>query len=102
MDTIIRPLKKEEYPLLEDFLYEAIFQPDETTPEFVISLYKEYRGHGIGTKLMISMLNHLKLLGYKKASLAVQKTNNAFKMYLKVGFEIISESEEEYKMICKL
>lgn len=157
MDTIIRELKKEEYPLLEDFLYEAIFQPDEnnlvprtilqkpelqvyikdfghriddyclcaevngtvvgavwvrningygsideTTPEFAISLYKEYRGQGIGTALMSSMLKHLKSFGYKKASLAVQKTNYALKMYLSVGFEIIDESEEEYKMICKL
>jgi ribosomal protein S18 acetylase RimI-like enzyme len=28
MDMIIRPLTKDEYPLLEEFLYEAIYQPD--------------------------------------------------------------------------
>lgn len=29
MDYIIREMTKEEYPLLKDFLYEAIFQQDE-------------------------------------------------------------------------
>lgn len=30
MDYIIREMKPSEYPLLDDFLYEAIFQRDET------------------------------------------------------------------------
>ena len=28
MDYIIREIKEEEYPILSDFLYEAIFIPD--------------------------------------------------------------------------
>ncbi len=32
MNYIIRPMKLEEYPLLEDFLYEAIFIPEGTEP----------------------------------------------------------------------
>ena len=150
----IRELRQEERYLLEDFLYEAIFQPDETklapksiinrpelqvyikdfgkekddyclcaevdqkvvgavwvrnikgygnvddvTIEFAISLYKTYRGHGIGTAMMQEMLSHLKQMGYRKASLAVQKANYALKMYLKVGFQIVDEKEEEYIMI---
>lgn len=154
MNYIIRELKEEEYPLLEDFLYEAIFQPDEAnlvpksilqkpelrvyiddfgkqkddfcfcaevdqrviglvwvrnikgygsidevTPEFAISLYKEYRGYGIGTELMKKMLDYLKQAGYCKASLAVQKVNYALKVYQKVGFQIVDENEDEYIMI---
>ena len=38
-------------------------------------------------------------MGYKKASLAVQKENYALKMYLKVGFKIFDENEEEFIMI---
>lgn len=75
---------------------------DDDTPSFAISLYEEYRGYGIGTKLMYEMLNLLKNKGYKKASLAVQKANYALKMYQKVGFEIIDENEEEYIMVCNL
>jgi ribosomal protein S18 acetylase RimI-like enzyme len=154
MKYIIRELREDEYDLLEDFLYEAIFQPDESnlapksiiqkpelqvyivdfgkkrddfclcaevdkkvigmvwvrsirgygsvdevTPEFAISLYKEYRGHGIGTEMMQKMLDYLKKSGYSKTSLAVQKANYAFRMYQNVGFQIVDENEEEYIMI---
>ncbi len=75
---------------------------DDETPSFAISLYKEYRGFGIGTALMRAMLLRLKEYGYRQASLAVQKANYAVKMYQKVGFEIIGENAEEYIMVCKL
>ena len=32
MDYTVRPLRKSEYPLLEDFLYEAIFIPEGADP----------------------------------------------------------------------
>ena len=75
---------------------------DNNTPSFVISLYKDYRGFGIGTDLMKKMLHILKGRGYKQASLAVQKTNYAVRMYQKTGFEIVGENEEEYIMLCRL
>lgn len=154
MNYVIREMHPYEYPLLDDFLYEAIFQPDETnlaprsiierpelqiyirnfgnekddycfcaevdkkivgavwvrnihgygsvdafTPELSISLYKNYRGFGIGTALMRKMLDYLKQQGYQRASLAVQKDNYAVKMYQKVGFRIVDENEQEYIMI---
>lgn len=157
MDYTIRQIDESEYPLLNDFLYEAIFIPDgvtpppksiinspelqvyvkgfgeqphdtalvaeaegkvvgavwvrvmndyghidDDTPSFAISLYKEYRGFGIGTALMSAMLDVLKENGYKRASLAVQKENYALKLYLKAGFEIIGENEEEYIMMIRL
>jgi len=152
---VIRELRKDEYKLLEDFLYEAIFIPegvnkpprdiinnddlqvyikdfgkkddyclvyednnkivgtcwvrimndyghiDDNTPSLAISLYEDYRGKGIGTKLMQEMINHLKGK-YDKISLSVQKDNYATKMYKKVGFEILKEKDEEYLMICNL
>ena len=157
MDYTIRPMRADEYPLLEDFLYEAIFIPegieppprdilklpelqlyikdfgsgkadhclvaetagkvvgavwvrimndyghvDDETPSFAISLYKDYRGNGIGTAMMKEMLALLKREGYRQASLAVQKANYAVRMYKKTGFEIVGENDEEYIMICKL
>jgi len=71
-------------------------------PSFAISLYKEYRNFGIGTRLMTTMLVELRQRGYEKASLAVQKTNYAVRMYKKVGFETVDENEEEYIMVCNL
>lgn len=72
---------------------------DENTPEFAISLYREYRNQGIGTALMKYMLYHLKARGYKQTSLAVQKENYAVNMYKNLGFKIVKELEEEYLMI---
>lgn len=157
MNYSIRKIKDDEYGLLDDFLYEAIFIPEgvqepprtiinlpelqvyirdfgkkdddicfvaeidekvvgavwvrvmndyghieDGVPSFAISLYKEYRGCGIGTALMKKMLQELQQRGYEKASLAVQKANYAVKMYQNVGFEIIDENEEEYIMRCLL
>ena len=75
---------------------------DDKTPSFAISLYREYRGRGIGTKLMQEMLNLLKEKGYKRASLAVQKANYAVRMYKKVGFKTVDGNEEECIMVCSL
>ena len=52
--------------------------------------------------MMQLMLGLLKEQGYKKASLAVQKSNYAVRMYEKVGFKIIDENDEEYIMVCEL
>ncbi len=153
MDYTIRKIQKQEYPLLDNFLYEAIFVPegvkpppktiitspelqvyvdhfgeskddwglvaevdskivgavwvrimndyghiDDETPSLAISLYKEYRGFGIGTAMMKEILALLKSHGYSRVSLSVQKANYATKMYQKVGFEIVRENEEEYVM----
>lgn len=121
MNYKIRTIRNNEYELLNDFLYEAIFIPagvqappksiinapelqvyikdfgkfqddhclvaevdgnvigavwvrvmddyghiEEGVPSFAISLYKEYRGQGIGTELMNKMLALLRDQGYKK------------------------------------
>ena len=75
---------------------------DDETPSFAISLFKEYRGQGIGTRLMEMMLDLLKKKGYKCASLAVQKANYAVRMYEKVGFKTVGEDDEEFIMVCEL
>lgn len=157
MEYTIRKMTVPEYPLLSDFLYEAIFIPDgikppprniiaspelqiyverfgalkddfalvteiegkvvgavwvrtmndyghidDKTPSLAISLYKEYRGQGIGTDMMKEMLSLLKTHGYKRVSLSVQKANYAAEMYRKIGFEIVRENKEEWIMTYNL
>lgn len=156
MEYQIREIRQEEYAILDEFLYEAIFIPegveappksiikqpesqvyvsdfgkkddhclvaevngkiigavwtrimndyghvDDTTPSFAISLYQDFRGRGIGTALMEEMLALLRKRGYKKASLSVQKENYAYRLYLKVGFVVVEETDEEYIMVCNL
>ena len=74
---------------------------DDDTPSFAISLYKEYRGQGTGTRLMLKMLGLLRTKGYKRASLAVQKANYAVKMYEKTGFVTVDQNQEEFIMVCE-
>ncbi|MDE6665441.1 MAG: GNAT family N-acetyltransferase [Ruminococcus sp.] len=153
---IIRKIKSDEYRILDDFLYEAIFIPegiepppksiieqpelqvyvenfgkkddyclvaeidnkiigavwvrimddyghiDNNTPSLAISLYKEFRGQGTGMALLENILSLLKSENYEKVSLSVQKENYAYRMYLKAGFEVVDENDEEYIMVCNL
>jgi ribosomal protein S18 acetylase RimI-like enzyme len=75
---------------------------DEETPEFAISLFKEYRNQGIGSQLMSTMIEYLRENGYKQTTLNVKKENYAVKLYKKMGFEVIAEDEEDYLMLLKL
>ena len=155
--TIIRKMEENEYSLLEDFLYLAIFIPegeskpskdiiydddlyvyisgfgkeaddfcmvaadndkvigacwcrimddyghiDNNTPSIAMSVLEEYRNQGIGTRLLNEFLNELRNKGYKRVSLSVQKANYALNMYIKCGFKIYMDNNEEYILVCNL
>ena len=153
MKYLIREMRFDEFSLLTDILYEAIFVPegvkppprsilslpslrlyvdgfgqskhdvalvaevngkiagaiwarimddyghiDNHTPSLAIALFQEYRGKGIGSMLLNTMLKVLHHKGYQYVSLAVQKKNAAVRMYHRTGFVIVDENEEEYIM----
>ena len=75
---------------------------DDKTPSLAISLYKKYRGQGIGRSLIKEMLSLLQAHGYKHVSLSVQKANYAAKLYQKIGFRIIKEIGDEWIMTYNL
>ena len=161
MDYTVRRMERDEWPLLEDFLYEAIYVPegfegevprsviqddpkcraafegfgalpddravvavvndeivgacwvrttdeyghiDDETPSLSISLYKPYRGRGVGGSMMGVLLGELRGAGYARASLSVQKENPALRLYERMGFRIIGDGcdETEWLMICRL
>lgn len=68
----------------------------------ILSVYRKYRGSGIGTLLLKQLLQVERLAGYSKISLSVQKGNYAVKMYEKEGFTVVDENNEEYIMIVNL
>ena len=75
---------------------------DDDTPSLAISVLNDYRGQGVGTRLLQELLESLRLKGYKRASLAVQKANYAVRMYRRAGFIKIDENNEELIMVCGL
>jgi ribosomal protein S18 acetylase RimI-like enzyme/general stress protein 26 len=157
----IRPIEAAELPLLEDFLYLAVFVPegaempprdvifnppvyvyiedygkkddfclvaeengkiigaawsrilpqdgkrgygniDPHTPELAISVLPDYRGKGVGTALLTALFDTLAEHHYSRLSLSVQKENPAFRLYRRVGFEIVRDNGEDYIMVKKL
>lgn len=72
---------------------------DDHTPSLAISLLPEYRGRGIGTELLDSLLELLQKKGYLRASLSVQKENPALHLYQRIGFQIVEEKKTEYLML---
>ena len=72
---------------------------DDDIPSLAISLLPSYRSKGIGTKLLIALLNDVKKHGFKGVSLSVQRENYARGLYEKLGFVSIEENDEELKMI---
>lgn len=75
---------------------------DERTPSLAVALRKEFRSRGIGTRLLTMLLERLADKGYRQASLSVQKANPAFRLYQRLGFATVKESEEERVMVRKL
>ena len=63
---------------------------------------EEYRGQGIGTELLRAMMDALEREGVRQVSLSVQKGNPAVRLYRRVGFRIVRETEEEYIMVDRL
>ena len=161
MDYEIRHVREDELPLLEDFLYQAIYVPedfagevprsvvyddpkcwaafegfgtlpddravvavvngkavgacwarttdeyghiDDGTPSLSISLYKPYRGHGIGGAMMSVLIDELRGAGYPRCSLSVQKDNPALRLYKRMGFRIVGEGvdDSEWLMVADL
>ena len=53
-------------------------------------------------KKMNTLFTRLKEMGFERVSLSVQKANYAVRMYRKLGFETVSETDEEFIMVCNL
>jgi ribosomal protein S18 acetylase RimI-like enzyme len=74
---------------------------DGHTPELAISVFPEYRGGGIGTKLLSALHDDIAGRGDQRISLSVQKTNPAVRLYERLGYATIGEGEnaEDYIMV---
>jgi ribosomal protein S18 acetylase RimI-like enzyme len=64
---------------------------NDETPELAISILPEFRGYGIGTKLLKKLFVVLRGNGYERTSLSVQKDNPAVRLYKRLGYRITEE-----------
>ncbi|MEX1308765.1 MAG: GNAT family N-acetyltransferase [Eubacteriales bacterium] len=75
---------------------------DANTPELLISVLPDYRGQGIGSRLVKALHAELAGCGYARISLSVQKTNPAVTLYTRMGYNVIEEQDDDYIMIKQL
>lgn len=75
---------------------------DAETPELAMSLYSEWRGMGIGSRLLGAMLRLAEGEGWERVSLSVQLDNFAHGMYQKAGFETVEVRGGEVVMVKRI
>jgi len=79
-------------------LYEKVNLPlgiiDTTISALSIAIHEDYRKIGIGTELMVKLINSVKEKKFKGISLSVDRRNYAVKLYKKCGFKLYQESKE--------
>lgn len=85
MDVNIREIKRSEYKLLDDFLYEAIFIPEgaEAPPREIIDT----------PELQV----YVQDFGTREGDLCLVAEVDG-----NVGYGIVDENDEEYIMVCEL
>ena len=75
---------------------------DESTPELAIAVVPSKRGHGIGEKLLTSLMDQAREAGYESLSLSVEPENPSRKLYERHGFEVVDRGEDAWTMSAEL
>ena len=61
---------------------------NDSTPELSIAVLPKYRGQGVGTELLTKLFSQVRNQ-YSAVSLSVSLNNPAFRLYRRLGFEVI-------------
>lgn len=72
-----------------------------STPELSIALLPGYRGQGLGELLITSLLEEASRT-FAAVSLSVSPENPAARLYRRLGFEVVSQSDSSLTMLKKL
>jgi ribosomal protein S18 acetylase RimI-like enzyme len=75
---------------------------NDETPELGMAVRSEYRGRGIGTELLKTLLEQAKMKGIYKLSLSVDPNNPAMNLYKRFGFKEIGKEGTSITMIVNL
>ena len=71
---------------------------DDTIPELTVALLPEYRGQGIGRKLIHHLLEKAQSC-YKAISLSVSPDNPVKQLYENLGFEVVGKNGSSLTLV---
>lgn len=71
----------------------------EDIPVLAIGVAEGFRNQGVGSALLESLKNESIKNGISKISLCVTKTNVAYQLYVKQGFQVVEDIEDSYNML---
>ena len=71
------------------------------TPELTLSVLAGYNEQAIGQELLELISNELKLKGYKNLSVSIDRQNEIFDIYEKVGFEEKTKQDDDRVLLVK-
>ena len=71
-------------------------------PELTIAVAPDWRGQGVGTQLLSTLLKGLAEAGFSAVSLSVQKGNRAIHLYERFGFVTTRVYKDHYVMMRSL
>lgn len=72
---------------------------DENTPVLAIGVHSDYRHQGIGTKMMIWLVDYAAKHDVEKISLSVTKDNHAINLYRQQGFQEYADHGDWFSMV---
>jgi ribosomal protein S18 acetylase RimI-like enzyme len=71
-------------------------------PEISIAVYPEFRGRHLGELLLGALSARAAAAGERALSLSVARENPARRLYLRAGFEVVSEDGDSSTMLLEL
>lgn len=75
---------------------------DERTPELAVAVRDDFRGQGLGTRLMTELAGAARDEGYAHLSLSVDSDNPARRLYERLGYDTASVDQSGVRMVLEL
>lgn len=74
----------------------------DTAPEVSMGILSQWRGRGIGTRLLDALLAQARQAGVKTLSLSVEHDNPARRLYERTGFLTVNDEGGAFTMLLRL
>jgi ribosomal protein S18 acetylase RimI-like enzyme len=75
---------------------------DAETPELAVAVAAQWRGAGLGARLLEELADAARAAGFARLSLSVDDGNPAGRLYRRLGYRELSRDEGGIRMICEL